>query len=381
VDLKHLIHTSQVLVVVGSGGVGKTTSASGLALFAAREGKRVALLTIDPAKRLAQALGLESLNNTPQSLAADLTAPGDVAAMMLEPSETFDNLISQAVQTDALRERLLANRLYQLIARTLGGMQEYMAVEKLYDLVEQKKFDLIVIDTPPSVNALVFLDAPRRMYTFFSETIVRFFVKENEIKKKGLLGKMKDKAGEIAINVLRKTLSDSFMDDLMEMATAFQSLFAAFRLRGEVVEKILRAKETNFVIVTGPDPLRVSEAEDYSHILRKLGVRPDLWIVNRVHESPKEDVRFNAEEVNAWLSEFEKTAPETTAPIDGNQLCSELNTAIELALDLKHRDDRGLSEIQKLLGKASLIQVEAFTDEVEDGKAVEQFIKALKRYN
>ena len=102
-DLKQLIHTSQVLVVVGSGGVGKTTSASGLALFAAREGKRVALLTIDPAKRLAQALGLESLNNTPQSLAPDLTAPGDVAAMMLEPSETFDNLISQAVQTGALR--------------------------------------------------------------------------------------------------------------------------------------------------------------------------------------------------------------------------------------------------------------------------------------
>jgi anion-transporting ArsA/GET3 family ATPase len=108
--------------------------------------------------------------------------------MMLEPSETFDNLISQAVQTDALRKKLLANRLYQLIARTLGGMQEYMAVEKLYDLVDQKKYDLIVIDTPPSVNALVFLDAPRRMYTFFSETIVRFFVKEKEKKKKRSFG-------------------------------------------------------------------------------------------------------------------------------------------------------------------------------------------------
>jgi anion-transporting ArsA/GET3 family ATPase len=192
---------------------------------------------------------------------------------------------------------------------------------------------------------------------------------------------MKDKAGEIAINVLRKTLSDSFMDDLMEMATAFQSLFAAFRKRGEVVEKILRAKETNFVIVTGPDPLRVSEAEDYSHILKKLGVRPDLWIVNRVHESPENDVRFDESEVMAWVKEFEETAPATTAPIEGRQLCSELNTAIELALDLKHRDDRGLSEIQNLIGKASLIKVEAFTDEVEDGQAVEQFIKALHRYD
>ena len=380
-DLKQIINTSQVLVVVGSGGVGKTTSASGLALFAAREGKSVALLTIDPAKRLAQALGLQSLNNKPQSLATELTSPGNVDAMMLEPSETFDNLISQAVQTDALRKKLLANRLYQLIARTLGGMQEYMAVEKLYDLVDQKKYDLIVIDTPPSVNALVFLDAPRRMYTFFSETIVRFFIKEKEKKRKGILGKMKDKAGEIAINVLRKTLSDSFMDDLMEMATAFQSLFAAFRKRGEVVEKILRAKETNFVIVTGPDPLRVSEAEDYSHILKKLGVRPDLWIVNRVHESPEKDVRFDEAEVMAWVKEFEETAPPQMAPLEGRQLCSELNSAIELALDLKRRDDRGLLEIQKLLGKASLIKVEAFTDEVEDGQAVEQFIKALRRYD
>ena len=380
-ELKELIQTSQVLVVVGSGGVGKTTSAAGLALFAAREGKKVALLTIDPAKRLAQALGLDHLNNMPQPLDTGLTAPGQVAAMMLEPSETFDNLISQAVQTDALREKLLANRLYQLIARTLGGMQEYMAVEKLYDLVNQQKYDLIVIDTPPSVNALVFLDAPRRMYTFFSETIVRFFVKESENKRKGLLGKMKDKAGEIAINVLRKTLSDSFMDDLMEMATAFQSLFAAFRKRGEVVERILRAKETNFVIVTGPDPLRVSEAADYSHILRKLGVRPDLWIVNRVHESPQSDVRFTPSEVTSWLEEFAGSRPDLTASIDGPQLCLELNTAIELALDLKHRDDKGLSEIQKLLGKASLIKVEAFTDEVEDGQAVEQFIKALRRYD
>ena len=204
--LQKIIEQSRILVVVGSGGVGKTTSASGLALYAAREGKKVALLTIDPAKRLAEALGLESLNNTPQALAERMTQPGRVEAMMLEPSETFDNLISQSVQTDALRERLLSNRLYQLIARTLGGMQEYMAVEKLYDLVNQKKYDLIVIDTPPSVNALVFLDAPRRMYTFFLKRLWKFFVKEQENKKKGFIKKIKDKAGEYS-GVLRKTLS------------------------------------------------------------------------------------------------------------------------------------------------------------------------------
>jgi len=376
-DLHNIIHQSRILVVVGSGGVGKTTSASGLALYAAREGKKVALLTIDPAKRLAEALGLESLNNKPQELAVELTQPGKVEAMMLEPSETFDNLISQAVQTDSLRNRLLGNRLYQLIARTLGGMQEYMAVEKLYDLVEQNKYDLIVIDTPPSVNALVFLDAPRRMYTFFSEKIVKFFVKEHEKKKKGLIKKLKDKAGEIAIGVLRKTLSDSFMDDLMEMATAFQSLFGAFRKRGEVVEKLLRAQSTNFVIVTGPDPLRVDEADDYVKALRKLNVQPDLWIVNKVHETPIAKVVFDEQEIQKWLRAA-NSFDEDISNQKTHTLCHELNRAAALAYDLRSRDDSGLQTIKALLGKGSLVKIEAFTEEVEDGQAVEQFIKALR---
>ena len=218
------------------------------------------------------------------------------------------------------------------------------------------------------------------MYTFFSEKIVKFFVKEQENKKKGFIKKIKDKAGEITIGVLRKTLSDSFMDDLMEMATAFQSLFGAFRQRGEVVEQLLRAQDTNFVIVTGPDPLRVNEATDYIHALDKLRVNPDLWIVNRVHESPSENVVFKYDDVAGWLSSVDLDNQSQNAEKDIKTLCDDLNQAARLAFDLKQRDDRGLQTIERLLGTGALVKVEAFTEEVEDGQAVEQFIRALRAH-
>ena len=371
---------TSIAVVVGSGGVGKTTSACGLALASARKGKRVALLTIDPAKRLAQALGLEALSNQPQALAQDFVGSGSVDAMMLEPSETFDQLIRSAVATEALGEKLLKNRLYQLIARTLGGMQEYMAVEKLHALVKSNNYDLIVVDTPPSVNALVFLDAPRRMYTFFSDRIVRFFVRE-ENRKKNFISRMKDKVGDVAISVLRKTLSETFMDDLIEMATAFQSLFVTFRERGESVEAMLRAKGTRFVFVTGPDPLRVKEAADYSAILKARGVTPSLWIVNRVHRSPLTTCSFNLEDVETWLGQLELASGAEEPDISASELCAELNRAAQLASDLKQRDDRGLEQIHQLVGATPLISIEAFTEEVEDGQAVEQFVRALFNFD
>ncbi|MBL93179.1 MAG: hypothetical protein CMH56_15370 [Myxococcales bacterium] len=379
-SVKKIISESQIVVVVGSGGVGKTTSACGLALASARTGKKVALLTIDPAKRLAQALGLDALNNQPQALHADLVGEGAVDAMMLEPAETFDNLIRSAVATEALGEKLLKNRLYQLIARTLGGMQEYMAVEKLYDLTESQRYDMIVVDTPPSVNALVFLDAPRRMYTFFSDKIVRFFVRE-EKKKSNFIKRMKDKVGDVAISVLRKTLSETFMDDLIEMATAFQSLFVTFRRRGETVERLLRARGTNFVLVTGPDPLRVQEASDYLTILRQLGVDPNLWIVNRVHCSPDKECSFEDSDVQEWIDAFSPEEEAAFADMNATSLCKEFNAAAQLATDLKQRDDLGLRQIKQLIGGTPMIRVEAFTEEVEDGQAVEQFVQALNSFD
>ena len=170
------------------------------------------------------------------------------------------------------------------------------------------------------------------------------------------------------------------MDDLMEMATAFQSLFGAFRKRGEVVEKLLRAQSTNFVIVTGPDPLRVDEADDYVKALRKLNVQPDLWIVNKVHETPLTRVVFEEQEIHKWLSAANSL--DDGIPDKKTQtLCHELNRAAALAYDLKARDDIGLQTINALLGKGSLIKIEAFTEEVEDGQAVEQFISALREHS
>src|SRR5688572_29609146 len=245
--------TSKLVVAVGSGGVGKTTTAAALAIAAARRGRKCAMLTIDPARRLAQALGIEKMGNDPRPLAEELVSPGKCDAMMLEAPEALDDLVARLVPDEQRRQRLYENRLYQVIARHLGGTHEYMAVERLYALMEDKRYDLVVLDTPPTVNALDFLDAPTRIAAFFSDRITRFFIKTRDEEKRGFVQRIRDRAGEVALGVLSKALGEGFVEELVDFATAFQGLFAAFQERGLAAEKILRDPKTSFLVVSGAD--------------------------------------------------------------------------------------------------------------------------------
>lgn len=368
--LPELLKRARVIVAVGSGGVGKTTTSAAMAIAAARQGRRCAVLTIDPARRLAQALGIERMGNTPTALPAEFVGPGAVDAMMLETAEAFDDLIARLVTEPARRERLLANRLYQVIARHLGGTHEYMAVEKLYALSLDPRYDLVVLDTPPSVNALDFLDAPKRLASFFSERVTRFFVRR-ESEKKGVFQRLKDRAGELALSVLSKAFGDSFVEEVQDFATAFQGLFVAFRERGEMVGALLEDPATAFVVVSGADPVRVAEALEFSATLERLSILPRVFLVNRVHETRDETPQdFTAALLHEALGE------KATA-IDAGLVTEGLWRAQQLYGALERRDQAGLAELAHHVGRERIVVVPELEAEVGDRSAVEHVLCAL----
>lgn len=368
--LVRLLQEKRVLVAVGSGGVGKTTTAAAVAVAAARLGRRVAVLTIDPAKRLAQALGLEKMGNEPRPLPADLVGPGSVDAMMLETGEAFDDLVSRLVPDIERRERLLSNRLYQVIARHLGGTHEYMAVERLFELSQSGAYDLIVVDTPPSVNALDFLDAPERIASFFSERITRFFVQRTD-EKKGIFQRLKDRAGDVALQLLGVALGETFIQDVQDFATAFQGLFTAFRERGLAVSALMSDPKTSFLVVTGADPVRVSEALDFARRLEGFGIRPDAFIANRVHLSAADTVAlFQA-------SHLKKTDEPALADLDEGALISGLTRAQQIRASLARRDREGLLNLTRAASAERLLVVPELDHEVDDRSAVEHLLSAL----
>ena len=377
-----LLTDSKLVVAVGSGGVGKTTTAAALAIAAARTGKQAAVLTIDPAKRLAQALGVESMGNSAKPLAADLTAPGSVDAMMLEAGPALDDFVLRIVPDADRRERLFKNRLYQVIARHLGGTHEYMAVERLHGLVVESGYDIVVLDTPPTVNALQFLDAPNRLAGFFSEKITRFFVRQTEDRKKGIFERIRDRAGDLAMVVLGKALGEGFVEELSDFASAFQGLFVAIHDRAVAAEKILRSSDTSFIIVSAADPVRTAEAEEFLRTLRSLDIHPRAILANRVHtlshSAPSDQGSAGADDsvdvdpgqVMAALATIDRT--------DQAQVTWEaLQKARRQLSALRKRDARGVAHLERLVGKDRVLVVPELDDEVQDRAAVEHLLEGL----
>jgi len=373
--LRKILREARTIVAVGSGGVGKTTTSAALAVAAARQGRRCAVLTIDPAKRLAQALGIEGMGNEPTPLPESMVGPGAVDAMMLETAAAFDELVGRLVPDDDRRERLLKKRLYQVIARQLGGTHEYMAVEKLYALTTSGDYDLVVLDTPPSVNALDFIDAPKRLTHFFSDKVQRFFIKREENERKGFIQKLRDRAGELALSVIGKAFGESFVADLQDFTTAFQGLFAAFRERGAMVDELLKDATTSFIVVSGADPVRVAEAVDFGKALRKLDITPAAWVVNRVHIAGSDAAaRVPPDELRNALT---AAGVEGAEAVDVERLSDALLESQRIRASLARRDREGLLQMVKTSGKDRLVVIPELDSEVSDSGAVEHMITAL----
>jgi anion-transporting ArsA/GET3 family ATPase len=283
-----LVERHSIVVCCGSGGVGKTTTAAVVALEGARRGRRTVVVTIDPAKRLADALGLAGLTGLPSRIDGDW--PGELWAMMLDTKSTFDALVVNHAATPEQGQRILTNRFYRNISGALSGTQEYMAMEKLYELHEDADFDLVVVDTPPTRHALDFLDAPRRLSRFLDHRLFRLLVAPS----RGFV-KAVNVAAQTFLRTVSKVVGGDVVDDAIAFFQAFEGMEEGFRQRATRVNELLAAPETAFVLVASPRRDTVEEAHFFADRLGEAGIAVRALIVNRVHP----DFGTQATEVHA----------------------------------------------------------------------------------
>ncbi|HWH00966.1 MAG TPA: ArsA-related P-loop ATPase [Pilimelia sp.] len=273
----------RIVVCCGAGGVGKTTTAAAVALRAAeRHGRRTVVLTIDPARRLAQSLGLSELDNVPRQVKGiDAEAGGELHAMMLDMKRTFDEVV--LAHTDPHRAaEIFANPFYQAMSSTFSGTQEYMAMEKLGQLRARNDWDLIVVDTPPSRSALDFLDAPARLSRFLDGRMLRLLLAPARAGGRSVFSLVTASFGMFT-RVVQKVIGAQLLTDLSGFVAALDSMFGGFRQRAEQTYRILQARETAFLLVATPEPDAVREA---AYFARRLGdERMPLagLVLNRMH--------------------------------------------------------------------------------------------------
>jgi anion-transporting ArsA/GET3 family ATPase len=296
---------NRVVVCCGAGGVGKTTTAAAMALRAAEYGRTVVVLTIDPAKRLAQALGIESLGNTPQRVPLAPEVTGELHAMMLDMRRTFDEMVLQ-YSTDAERaEAILENQFYQTVATSLAGTQEYMAMEKLGQLLAEDKWDLIVVDTPPSRNALDFLDAPKRLGSFMDSRLWRLLLAPG----RGI-GKLVTGVVGLAMKALSTVLGSQMLSDAAGFVQALDATFDGFRQKADKTYELLKRRGTQFVVVSAAEPDALREASFFVDRLSKENMPLAGLILNRTHPMLCE---LSAEKANDGAEKLEASDGDTGA--------------------------------------------------------------------
>jgi anion-transporting ArsA/GET3 family ATPase len=289
--LEQIVMSRRVVVAVGAGGVGKTTTAAALGVAAAMRGRRVLCLTIDPARRLAEALGLERLSSEEQAVDparfanAGLRLEGSLVATMLDTKRTFDELVIKYSSSPARARRLLDNKLYRYVSTSLAGTQEYMATEKLVAVKNDPRFDLIILDTPPTANALDFLDAPERLVDALDSSAMRWIVQAFESTGKMSLNLMARSAAVVLRGIARVT-GAGFLEAMAEFLGQLNELFGGFKERARSVEAALRSPEVAFVLVTTPAPMSLQEVLFFSDRLRAASMPQGAFVLNRVHMPP-----------------------------------------------------------------------------------------------
>jgi anion-transporting ArsA/GET3 family ATPase len=293
----------EVIVCAGAGGVGKTTVAAAIGLRAAIDGKKTAVLTIDPARRLASSLGLKDLSNEPTRVAkrkfssAGIEPKGELWAMMLDTKTTFDQVVMQYAPTQEQAERIIANRFYRNISGTLSGTQEYMAMEKLYELYGDGKYDLIVIDTPPTRNALDFLDAPRRMTDFFESRVLRWFLLPY-MKAGGGVMRVANVAAATFLRVVKRIVGAEALEDTAEFFGSLEGMYEGFKQRARDVAALLKSDATSFVVVTSPSEDSVTEATFFAARLDESDLPFGALVVNRVHPKIGDGIEVRSRQIS-----------------------------------------------------------------------------------
>jgi anion-transporting ArsA/GET3 family ATPase len=289
--LDHLVRTQRVIVTVGAGGVGKTTTAAALGVAAARAGRRVLCLTIDPARRLAEALGFAAMSSeamrvdAERFVAAGVDVSGSLTCMMLDTKKTFDELVTKYSSSPEKAQRLLSNRLYSYISTSLAGTQEYMAMEKLVAVKEDARYDLVILDTPPTANALDFLDAPERMVAALDSATMKFFVQAFQSSGRFSLNILA-KGASAVLKGIGKLTGGGFLEAMSEFLSELNDLFGGFKERANRVQSALRSSDTSFVLVTSPSPQSIREVLYFAERLEEANMPRGAIVVNRLRVAP-----------------------------------------------------------------------------------------------
>ena len=290
---KRILRDKRVVVACGSGGVGKTTTSAALGLFAALAGKRVLVLTIDPARRLANALGLEEFGNSARAVSlAELgfepQPGGSLSAMMLDMKQTFDDMVADYAAHPGDLERIRQNRLYRSMSQALAGIQEYMAVAKLYTVLQTNAYDLIVLDTPPTSHALDFLDAPRRFVDFLDHDALQWLLKST-----ATAGKLSFRLLDVGSSYMMKTIGRlsgvDILREIGEFVSSFYPLFLGFKDRSDKIAQLLVSRDLVFVVVSAQTQPQIDEALFFHRKLLHEGLRALSVLVNRLHRALPED--------------------------------------------------------------------------------------------
>ncbi|MBI3555935.1 MAG: ArsA family ATPase [Deltaproteobacteria bacterium] len=322
-SVAQLLKSSRVVVCCGSGGVGKTTTSAALAMRAAMEGKRAVVITIDPAKRLATSLGLKMLSakatdltsNINDVLAAQGEKPlsGRFFAVMPDTAQTFESFVrAMAGDNENLAKRVLRTSIYKIFAKEYSGTNEYMAMEKLYELYNEKEYDLVVLDTPPAANTRTFLEAPRLLADFFDDRIMKWIIAPGSKFLASGLRKL--------LEILEKLTGHGFVSDLIEFTTALFELRAQFMENLHTVGKLLHQSDVSFLMVTSPERLSKSDTQEFVSILDERGYRFWGFVVNRVlgrRIGISSGSGADALDSEKWVAELK--------PLSGNRPAESLN--------------------------------------------------------
>jgi anion-transporting ArsA/GET3 family ATPase len=371
--LLSLVREKRILITVGAGGVGKTTTAASLGLLGAACGRRTLVLTIDPARRLAVSLGLETLDNEEREvpahkLAAAQLPPGLLHAMMLDQKRTFDEVIARHAADKATYERVRANKLYRELSTRLAGGQEYAAMEKLYDIVEGGRYDLLVLDTPPTVNAFDFLEAPQKMVEMLDSPAVKLFIKSFDTAGK-LSFKVLTFGGRYVFKRLARFVGGDFLDDVAEFFADMHGMLGGFRERAAAVTELLARDDASFVIVASPDQRAINQAILFCDRLREENYNLAAFVLNRVR--PERSCAIEGEELHRAL-EGRGVDPQLA-----RRLAPLLRRSLDQAQSLAKADRQAIADLREACGDEPLyLQVPLLDDDVHDIEG----LLALGRY-
>lgn len=358
-ELAAQLEDVEVVVCAGSGGVGKTTTSASIAIGMAARGLKVAVLTIDPAKRLADSLGLAELGTELRQVDPALFTPhdleltGELHAAMLDPKRTFDELIQRYAPDTETYENILGNRIYQELSNAIAGSQEYMAMEKLLELHESGEFDLLVLDTPPSRNALDFLDAPKRLARFVDGRALRVFLAPGRF---GL--KVAGRGGSLLFSAMKKITGVDLLNDLSEFFANFADMASGFSERAQRVDSLLRSDDSSFLLICSPENEPVDEAIFFRRLLKE------------------QDLPFCGAIVNKVRPDYYRAKKQLPDSVD-DELAQRVMENYDRQRLLGQRDAENIARLERELSTDNVIRVPLFSDDIHGVEGLVHMVRRL----